>query len=179
MRHTWGRQDQGGPHVDYMNFAIWVIMVTWHALALSGLWEGNPPVTGGFRSQRAINADLWCFLCLSHEHKQSSRRLLKTHYRLYDAERFHCCGGQPTHNRATSVFADLPTSYELGLLNGNIAIRSLRNTCMVHVVLFLLFFVCCGCVINLCAYSCDIFTNFFRLLHWGWDNSIIAIVPVR
>ena len=28
----------------------------------TGLCEGNPPVTGGFPSQKASNADLWCFL---------------------------------------------------------------------------------------------------------------------
>ena len=30
--------------------------------ALLALCEGNPPVTGGFPSQRSSNADLWCFL---------------------------------------------------------------------------------------------------------------------
>ena len=28
---------------------------------ISGPWEGNPWVAGGFLSQRARNADLWCF----------------------------------------------------------------------------------------------------------------------
>ena len=26
MGPTWGRQDPGGPHVDHMNFAIWVAL---------------------------------------------------------------------------------------------------------------------------------------------------------
>ena len=25
---TWGRQEQGGPHVRHMNFAIWVAFMT-------------------------------------------------------------------------------------------------------------------------------------------------------
>ena len=39
----------------------------WHGMerlsTLLALCEGNPPVTGGFPSQRASNADLWGFLC--------------------------------------------------------------------------------------------------------------------
>ena len=35
---------------------------------LLSLWEGNPPVIGGFPSQRASSTELWCFLwCLSEQ----------------------------------------------------------------------------------------------------------------
>ena len=33
--------------------------------ALLSLHAGNPPVTGGFPSQRVSNADLWCFFVVS------------------------------------------------------------------------------------------------------------------
>ena len=36
------------------------MMMSWHALLV--LCEGNPPVTGGFPSQRASNMKFWCFL---------------------------------------------------------------------------------------------------------------------
>ena len=34
---------------------------------LLALCEGNPPVTGGFPSQRASNAELLCFICHCNE----------------------------------------------------------------------------------------------------------------
>ena len=36
-------------------------MMSWLLLALLAFCEGNPPMTGGFPSQRASNAELWCF----------------------------------------------------------------------------------------------------------------------
>ena len=42
MGSTWGRQDPGGPHVEYVNFAIWVTLTQWTTAvhnAVSGSWE--------------------------------------------------------------------------------------------------------------------------------------------
>ena len=42
----------------------WSAVDSWHrnVSALLALCMGNPPVTGGFTTQRASNAELWCFL---------------------------------------------------------------------------------------------------------------------
>ena len=45
------------------------MMKSWHGncFKLLALCEGNPPVTGGFPSQRVSNAEFWCFLCCQSE----------------------------------------------------------------------------------------------------------------
>ena len=57
------------------NSSIWLgvifMMTSWPGSAYSellALCEGNPPVTGGFLSQRASNAGRWCLLSCPHEH---------------------------------------------------------------------------------------------------------------
>ena len=42
----------------------WYVKMSWHGntSVITGLCEGNPPVTGGFPSQRASDVELWCFL---------------------------------------------------------------------------------------------------------------------
>ena len=54
-----------------LSFRISIATCTWrrHDMdtlsALLALCEGNPPVTGGFLSQRASNAEIWCFFYIS------------------------------------------------------------------------------------------------------------------
>ena len=42
---------------------------------LLALCEGNPSVTDGFPSQRASNAELWCFLCCHSEQAEQTVKL--------------------------------------------------------------------------------------------------------
>ena len=54
MEPNWGQQDPGGPQVGHMNLAICVSLLP---KGLTGLCEGNSPVTGEFPTQRASNAE--------------------------------------------------------------------------------------------------------------------------
>ena len=88
MGPIWGRQDPGGPHVGPMNFAIWVMVAqkyrgqSWwrHQMgtvsALLALGERNPPVTGGFLSQRAIKAYFDVYVSLNKRSNKPSSHII-------------------------------------------------------------------------------------------------------
>ena len=55
----------------WITLRCWVYNISWqnhdmesNTFHFTGLSGGNPPVRGGFPSQRASNAELWCFLSL-------------------------------------------------------------------------------------------------------------------
>ena len=55
-------------------------IMTWKLFPLYlPLCEGNPPVTGGFPSQRACGADLWCFLRCTSVNKRLTHWSRATH----------------------------------------------------------------------------------------------------
>ena len=54
---TWTLAGQGGCCIQNNDDVITCRLFTHYG----SLCEGNPPVTGGFPSQRASNVELWCF----------------------------------------------------------------------------------------------------------------------
>ena len=64
--------------------------------ALLALCEGNPPVTGGFPSPKASDAELWCFLWYAPE--QTVERTIETPG-IWDAIALIMTSPAPWHNR--------------------------------------------------------------------------------
>ena len=63
----WPTTETSPTNVRLVNVYNTYMMTSWHASALLALCEGNPPVTGGFPSQRVSKAWLCCLLCCECE----------------------------------------------------------------------------------------------------------------
>ena len=55
---------------------------------LLSLWEGNPTITSGFSSQKAINAEVWCFIWRQLCFLTNSRVALIISTSIYNDERY-------------------------------------------------------------------------------------------